>query len=66
MAKFSKIRRAESLAGRYVASQALSKINKENVVVGINPDRGPTWPHSIVGSISQSNSSAVFICYFQI
>ncbi|MBM0104590.1 4'-phosphopantetheinyl transferase superfamily protein [Steroidobacter sp. S1-65] len=52
-------RRAEYLAGRYCASMALRALGRCAVQIAIGPNRAPLWPHSIVGSLSHCDGSAV-------
>lgn len=53
-------RRAEFLAGRYCAHQALHRLDRSGPV-GIGPDRSPAWPVGVTGSISHSAHHAVAI-----
>lgn len=54
-------RRAEFLAGRYCAQQALLKLGVQNTFVGIGKNRNPVWPPDIVGSISHDKDNAIAI-----
>lgn len=58
-------RKAEFLAGRYAAKQALKclGINNNNIPIGIH--RSPTWPVEITASISHSNSIAICVASFK-
>lgn len=51
-------RRAEYLAGRYLAQQALRHINIFDQNVATNIDRSPIWPEGIIGSITHTNDYA--------
>jgi len=53
-------RRAEFLAGRYCAAQALQRLDRAGPV-GIGPDRCPAWPPTVIGSISHSEHQAVAV-----
>ena len=50
-------RRAEHLAGRYVAKQALSTVGI-NTSISIGEDRAPIWPDNITGSITHTTKDA--------
>uniref|UniRef100_A0A486XLU9 Enterobactin synthase component D n=1 Tax=Rheinheimera sp. BAL341 TaxID=1708203 RepID=A0A486XLU9_9GAMM len=54
-------RRAEFLAGRYCAQQALLKLGIHNTFVGVGKNRNPIWPTDIVGSISHDKDNAIAI-----
>ncbi len=54
-------RRAEFLAGRYCAQQALIKLGIQNTFVDIGENRNPVWPVGIVGSISHDRDNAIAI-----
>ena len=54
-------RRAEFLAGRYVACVALEFLDIKPFTIYIGKYRQPVWPPGIVGSISHSNTHAVSI-----
>ncbi len=54
-------RRAEFLAGRYCAGQALQQLNALTSSVPIGELRSPVWPEGIWGSISHSGQSAVAV-----
>jgi len=54
-------RRAEFLAGRYCAQQALIKLGIQNTFVEIAKNRNPVWPAGIVGSISHDRDNAIAI-----
>lgn len=49
-------RRAEFLAGRFCAQQALLRLTHQINSPGINADRSPLWPLGCVGSITHSDS----------
>lgn len=52
-------RKAEFLAGRWLARQALASLGIENFFVLRNEDRTPNWPPGIVGSISHNLDTVV-------
>ncbi|MCK4711778.1 MAG: 4'-phosphopantetheinyl transferase superfamily protein [Marinosulfonomonas sp.] len=51
-------RRAEFLAGRYAARQALVAGHHSVSDIKIGPDRCPDWPKGVVGSISHTDTHA--------
>lgn len=54
-------RRAEWLAGRRCASEALRLLTGQGACPGMAPDRSPLWPGGTLGSISHSGDMAVAI-----
>ncbi|MCV9940296.1 4'-phosphopantetheinyl transferase superfamily protein [Boseaceae bacterium BT-24-1] len=52
-------RRAEWLAGRSCASEALRLLTGQSSYPGMAPDRSPVWPEGILGSISHSGDVAI-------
>ena len=54
-------RRAEWLAGRRCASEALRLLTGQGACLGMASDRSPLWPDGIVGSISHSGDVAIAI-----
>jgi enterobactin synthetase component D len=54
-------RKAEYLAGRRVALEALRKAGAEVSDMGIGPMRAPDWPSGYTGSITHSNNVAAAI-----
>lgn len=54
-------RRAEWLAGRRCASEALRLLTGQGACPGMAPDRSPLWPDGTLGSISHSGDMAVAI-----
>lgn len=52
-------RKAEFVAGRYCAHQALSALGVAPGLIGIAEARNPVWPRGIVGSISHSHGYAI-------
>jgi enterobactin synthetase component D len=54
-------RRAEWLAGRRCASEALRLLTGQGACPGMAPDRSPLWPDGTLGSISHSGDLAVAI-----
>lgn len=52
-------RRAEYLAGRYCAGNALAQVGLVNQAVATGFHRCPIWPHQAKGSISHTNDIAV-------
>jgi len=51
-------RKSEFLAGRYLATLALTNIGFDEVNIGINENRAPIWPQGTLGSISHSLNTA--------
>lgn len=54
-------RRAEFLAGRLAARDALAEIGEAPIDLPIGRMRAPVWPRGIIGSISHSNNLAAGI-----
>lgn len=52
-------RRAEWLAGRCCASEALRLLTGQGSCPGVAPDRSPVWPEGVLGSISHSGDVAI-------
>lgn len=52
-------RKAEFVAGRYLAQKALIALDADSTVVGIGMNREPLWPAAFVGSISHTNEFAI-------
>jgi enterobactin synthetase component D len=52
-------RKAEYLAGRFCAKQALAKHSIENFVIKSDKNRAPLWPDGIKGAITHSNHNAL-------
>lgn len=52
-------RRAEFLAGRYLASRALTSLGYPHFTVGIGDNRAPRWPENVCGSISHNATTAL-------
>ncbi|MDG9670143.1 4'-phosphopantetheinyl transferase superfamily protein [Hahella sp. CR1] len=52
-------RRAEFVAGRYVARRALMALGATDLSVGIGENRAPVWPESFTGSISHAQDMAI-------
>lgn len=52
-------RRAEFVAGRSLARQALQQLGADDNVVDIDQQRAPVWPTGFVGSISHTDTLAV-------
>ncbi|CFQ43228.1 4'-phosphopantetheinyl transferase family protein [Yersinia alsatica] len=57
-------RRAEYLAGRFVARQVLNMLEIRDYPLGSGIDRAPQWPTGLIGSISHNNQRA--LCTAQI
>lgn len=55
----SKKRKAEYLAGRRSAAQAMARLEHDSVAPRINPDKTPSWPETLTGSISHTSGWAV-------
>ncbi len=54
-------RKAEFLAGRYCAQQALVRLGVYPSTVGIGALRNPLWPTGVIGSISHSDQAAIAV-----
>lgn len=54
-------RRSEFAFGRECAQRAVAELGAGNGVVGRGPDRAPTWPDGISGSISHVDGYAVAV-----
>ncbi len=52
-------RKAEYLAGRYVAKQALKSLGEESLDIPQGKKRNPIWPKEIVGSITHKSAKAL-------
>jgi len=52
-------RRAEFLAGRYLASVVLPSLGYPQFTVGIGDDRAPCWPQNVRGSLSHNANTAL-------
>ncbi|ODA30494.1 hypothetical protein A8L45_20065 [Veronia pacifica] len=52
-------RKAEFLAGRYLAKLALSQLNRPEADIPSGDNRAPIWPVGIAGSISHHKTKAV-------
>ncbi len=52
-------RRAEFLAGRYLASVILPSLGHPQFTVGIGDDRAPRWPDNVRGSLSHNANTAL-------
>ena len=52
-------RKAEYLAGRFCAKQALGKHKIENFIIKSDKNRAPLWPEGIKGTITHSNHNAL-------
>ncbi|WP_072549696.1 4'-phosphopantetheinyl transferase superfamily protein [Candidatus Fukatsuia symbiotica] len=52
-------RRAEFLAGRFVAQQVLNVLGVKNFRLENGADRAPQWPVNIIGSISHNDDTAL-------
>lgn len=57
-------RRAEYLAGRFVARQVLNMLQVRDYPLANGIDRAPVWPTGLIGSISHNNQRA--LCAAQI
>jgi len=56
-----KKRKAEFVAGRTVANDALERLGYSDFSIKIGELRSPVWPESVVGSISHSDNAAVAV-----
>ncbi|RYY75963.1 MAG: 4'-phosphopantetheinyl transferase superfamily protein [Gammaproteobacteria bacterium] len=54
-------RRAEFLAGRYCAAEALRQLNIHNFIIKTGANRNPLWPETVKGSISHCDNYAIAI-----
>lgn len=52
-------RRAEFVAGRYLARKALTALGSDETTVGIGSNRTPIWPEPFIGSISHSDNFVI-------
>lgn len=52
-------RRAEFLAGRYLASVVLTSLGYPHFTVEIGEDRAPRWPKSVCGSLSHNGDTVL-------
>ena len=52
-------RKAEFVAGRYLARQALTALAATDTAVAIGPARQPLWPAPFIGSISHAKDFAI-------
>ncbi|AXY33326.1 4'-phosphopantetheinyl transferase family protein [Yersinia pseudotuberculosis] len=52
-------RRAEYLAGRFVARQVLNLLDIRDYPLATGMDRAPQWPTNLIGSISHNNQRAL-------
>ena len=54
-------RKAEFVAGRVVANDALRMLGYTDFSIAIGPHRSPCWPENVVGSISHCDEMAVAV-----
>lgn len=52
-------RKAEFVAGRFVAQRALTALGATDLAIRIGANRAPVWPESYTGSISHSQKIAI-------
>lgn len=52
-------RRAEYLAGRFLARQVLASLGHQNFILLRGEDRAPIWPKGIAGAISHNRDTAL-------
>ncbi|WP_397472514.1 4'-phosphopantetheinyl transferase [Rheinheimera sp.] len=52
-------RKAEYVAGRFLARMGLESLGSDQHTVFTNPDRSPLWPQAYLGSISHANGVAI-------
>lgn len=58
-------RKAEYLAGRYAAREALKELTQQNYQIPIGDNRAPQWPDGISGSITHTETYALAaVSYF--
>ena len=55
----SPLRRAEYLAGRYLAQQLLQQAGYGNMLLSTHSRGAPAWPEGIVGSLSHTHETAI-------
>lgn len=58
-------RRAEFLAGRYLARQVLHKLGIADFTLQSGQDRSPQWPDSVCGSLSHNRDSVLCAVHYQ-
>lgn len=54
-------RQQEFAAGRMAARLAMHRLGRQQESVPVNPDRSPSWPAGLVGSISHSGTTCVAV-----
>lgn len=54
-------RKAEFLAGRRCAAEAIRRLTGQAIFPGMGEDRAPIWPDGVVGAISHSGDRAIAI-----
>lgn len=54
-------RRAEFLAGRYLASRVLDSLGYPHFTIEIGEDRAPRWPQTVRGSISHNQDTVLCV-----
>lgn len=52
-------RKAEFIAGRRCAAEAIRRLTGREVFPGMGEDRAPIWPEGVVGAISHSHGRAI-------
>lgn len=52
-------RKAEFLAGRRCAAEAIRRLTGQTIFPGMGEDRAPIWPEGVVGAISHSGDRAI-------
>lgn len=52
-------RKAEFLAGRRCAAEAIRRLTGQAIFPGMGDDRAPIWPEGVVGAISHSGDRAI-------
>ncbi|MFC0228002.1 4'-phosphopantetheinyl transferase family protein [Serratia aquatilis] len=57
-------RRAEYLAGRFLARQVLASFGHQNFILLRGEDRAPIWPNGIAGAISHNLDTALCAAQF--
>ncbi|WON78411.1 4'-phosphopantetheinyl transferase [Serratia sp. UGAL515B_01] len=59
-------RRAEYLAGRFLARQVLASLGHPNFILLRGEDRAPIWPNGIAGAISHNRDTALCAAQFDL
>ena len=52
-------RKAEFIAGRRCAAEAIRRLTGRSIFPGMGEDRAPLWPEGVIGAISHSQGTAI-------